>query len=246
MSLTTNALKYTILPKISIDEFHPKAGTEDGVIVVAFYFRDQEPANDLNTFIQRGFIDTLDVDVSPSTDEDGNYLLFVELERNNGFPGVFKQLLRDIRNVTGKVDWAVSVFGTDQVYSLADTGLFSKIITDPNEYKRVRRSEPDYTNVMESIFSGTLVSEMTLVGNQLTINSHGGRLIAVVEDAGEFDVVMGRNFLSESAYNLTNPSHEARILERMAGNVQVMTVGDYLCLYRDGTAALLSKPELVY
>lgn len=246
MSLTTDALKHTILPKISIDEFHPKAGTEDGVIVVAFYFRDQEPANDLNTFIQRGFIDTLGVDVSPSTDESGNYLLFVELERSKSFPGVFKQLLRDIKNVTGKVDWEIKVLGTDRVYSLTDAGLFSNIITNPAAYKRARQTEPNHSDVMESIFADTLVSGMTVVGKQLTIETHGGRLVAEVEDAGEFDVVMGRNFLSESACNLTNPSHEARILERLVGNVQVMEVGDYFCLYRGGTAALLSKLELVY
>ena len=62
MSLKNGDLAGTILPEVSIDEFQPKAGDEQDVIVVAFYLDDQTPADDLNTFIQRGFIDTLDVE----------------------------------------------------------------------------------------------------------------------------------------------------------------------------------------
>jgi hypothetical protein len=58
----------TLLPDVSIDEFEPKAGNDEDVIVVAFHLNDKDPADDLNTFIQRGFIDTLDVEVSPNTE----------------------------------------------------------------------------------------------------------------------------------------------------------------------------------
>ena len=82
MSLKNEDLKGTILPTVSIDEFEPKAGDNENVIVVAFYLIDQDPAEDLNTFIQRGVVDTLDVEVSPNTDDDGRYLVFVEMARN--------------------------------------------------------------------------------------------------------------------------------------------------------------------
>ena len=72
MSLKNGDLHGTLKPKVSIDEFEPKAGEDNDVIVVAFYLDDEDPAKDLNTFIQRGFIDTLDVEVSPNTDDEGN------------------------------------------------------------------------------------------------------------------------------------------------------------------------------
>ena len=74
MSLKNGDLAGTVLQEVSIDEFEPKAGDDLEVIVVAFYLTDEAPAEDLNTFIQRGFIDTLDVEVSPNTDEEGRYL----------------------------------------------------------------------------------------------------------------------------------------------------------------------------
>ena len=247
MSLKADDLKNTILPKISIDQFHPKAGTEEDVIVVAFYFRDQEPANDMNTFIQRGFIDTLDVDVSPSTDEDGHYLLFVEFERNKEFSGNFLSLLKDIKNVTGPVDWRITTQGSNgKEYSLADKGLFNTVITDPKEYKQRNRIAAEHTSVLESIFAASLVSQVSVSGNVLTLKTPGTTVIALVEDAGPHDVIMGRNFLSESAYSLTNAPYEARVIERMAGNVQTVAVGGYLCVYRDGNCALLSNTEVVY
>ena len=40
--------------KVSIAEFKPKTGTEEDVIVIGFYVKDEEPAKDLAKFIERG------------------------------------------------------------------------------------------------------------------------------------------------------------------------------------------------
>lgn len=250
MSLKPEDLKGTMLPKISVDHFHPKAGTEEDVVVVAFYFRDQEPANDLNTFIQRGFIDTLDVDVSPSTDEDGNYLLFVELPRNANFPKVFRQLLRDIKNVAGSVDWEVKVFGDETSHRLSDENLFAALKTDPAEYKQHRRAETlsEHTSTLHRIFEGTLVTSVQVTGDRLTIGANGATLSAVIEDSGMHDVVIGRNFLQESAIQLQDTAPETRALARMAGaeHVQVVQFQNCVCVHGHGHSALLKNVEFVY
>ena len=99
-----NSLKGTVLDQITIDEFTPKSGVSEEVAVVSFYAKDDEPAQDLNTYIQRGYIEVIDAEVSPNPDKDGNYLVFVEIERNQHFLDVFLRLVKDIENLTGSLD----------------------------------------------------------------------------------------------------------------------------------------------
>ena len=71
-----------VSPVVSIDAFEPKSGKGKNVVVVAFRVSDEEPAQDLASFIEKGVHDLLDTEVSPTVDEDGMYLVFVEIKRD--------------------------------------------------------------------------------------------------------------------------------------------------------------------
>ena len=75
-------LQHLILNKVSIDQFEPKSGDEKEVLVMGLYSKDEEPAQDLARFIERGYIGVNDTEVSPGPDEDGNYMVFVEMKKN--------------------------------------------------------------------------------------------------------------------------------------------------------------------
>jgi hypothetical protein len=248
MSLKNGDLAGTILPDVSIDEFEPKAGDEKDVIVVAFYLNDQNPAEDLNTFIQRGFIDTLDVEVSPNTDEEGRYLVFVEMSRDDTFPNKFQALLKDVGNLTGSMDWTVKTYLADgQSFAYNDPELFNYLILQPEAY--VPKDEFKMKDMKESInqfFKESLVSGLTLEGNVVTLTHNKRKIVAEVVDVGDYDVVIGRNFLSESAFGVGKNPHEANVLQSMLGNCNVLPLGKYLCVNRDDTVMLLKNTQLDY
>lgn len=248
MSLTPNDLKGTILPEISIDEFEPKAGDNKDVIVVAFYLKDLDPAEDLNTFIQRGFIDTLDVEVSPSTDEDGRYLVFVEMSRNETFPSKLQALLKDVENLSGKTEWKVKTYLTDdRLFDLNDPELFNYVITVPGEY--VPKDEFNMKNIKEDIktfFNASLITGLTINGNTITISGNRAKVIAEVVDVGDYDVVIGRNFLSESAFKVGQNPHEAKVLISILGNYQVLPIGKFLCINSDDRVMLIKNTQIQY
>ena len=54
---------------VSIAEFKPKTGTEEDVIVLGFFVKDEEPAKDLAKFIERGVTPMLDTEVSPNPND---------------------------------------------------------------------------------------------------------------------------------------------------------------------------------
>ncbi len=248
MSLKNDDLRGMILDKISIDEFEPKAGETKNVIVVAFYLSDEDPAEDLNTFIQRGFIDTIDVEVSPSTDEDGNYLVFVEMERNDTFPNKFQALLKDIENVTGKMDWKIKTYlSGDVVFNLNDPELFNYLVVDPEKYvTKDKFKMDDMKESIEEFLKSSLISHLTIDGNIVTLSGNRSTIVTEVIDVGDYDTVIGRNFLSESAFKIDKNPHEARVLERMLGDYHILPIGEYLCVNRDDRVMLLKNTELNY
>lgn len=248
MSLKNGDLAGTILPDVSIDEFEPKAGNDADVIVVAFHLKDKEPADDLNTFIQRGFIDTLDVEVSPNTDEEGRYLVFVEMSRDDTFPNKFQALLKDVKNVAGDMEWEVKTYLADErVFAPNDPELFNFLIIDPKLY--VPKDEFKMKEMKESIdefFKASLVSDLTIDGNRVKLVSRNRSIIAEVVDVGDYDTVIGRNFLSESAFAVGKSPFEATVLSGILGNCHIIPIGDYLCVSRDNQVMLLKNTEIYY
>lgn len=248
MSLNHGDLKGTVLPDISIDEYEPKAGNTKDVIVVAFHANDQAPAEDLNTFIQRGFIDTLDVEVSPSTDAEGRYLVFVEMGRDDTFPNKFQALLKDIENLTDETEWKIKTYlSDDRVFDFNDPDLYNFVITDPELY--VPKDEFKMKEVKEGIiqfFKESMMENLTIDGNTVTVSGNGKRIVAEVVDVGDYDTVVGRNFLSESAFGVGQNSYEGNVLMGMLGNCQVLPLGKFLCVSRDDTVMLLSNAHFEY
>jgi hypothetical protein len=246
MSLKYNDLVGTIQPNISLDEFEPKSGETVDIIVVAFYLTDQDPANDLNTFIQRGIIDTESVEVSPNTDEEGRYLVFVEMERNDAFANKFQALVKDVENVAGKLDWKVKPYLSEITYKFNDPELFNFIITDPEKY--VPKEKFDMKNIVEGIDSflkSTLVTHCDINENELTIRYNRDKVITEVVDVGDYDTVIGRNFLAESGFNLT-PTFETNMLSKLLGNCEVLPIDNYMLLCNNNKVMLIKNIQIVY
>ncbi len=248
MSLKNGDLSGTVLPDVSIDEFEPKAGDEKDVIVVAFYLNDQNPAEDLNTFIQRGFIDTLDVEVSPNTDEEGRYLVFVEMSRDDTFPNKFQALLKDVGNLTGNMDWDVKTYlADDRTFKYNDPELYNYLILQPEAY--VPKDEFKMQDMKESIndfFKASYMSGLTIDGNTVIVYGGSRGVVMEVVDIGDYDTVIGRNFLSESAFGVSQVPYEAKVLQGIIGDCQILPLGKYLCVSRDEQVMLLKNTQLHY
>lgn len=247
MSLKNGDLAGTILPEISIDEFEPKAGENLDVIVVAFYLTDEEPAEDLNTFIQRGFIDALDVEVSPNTDEEGRYLVFVEMSRDDSFPNKFQALVKDVENVAGEMDWKVKTYFSDgQSFAFNDPELYRYVIIDPAQYvpKEDFKVE-DTKEKIKEFFSKSYATNLTISGNIVTVAGMRHKVVMEVVDVGDYDTVIGRNFLSESAFGVERNPYESKVLQAILGTCQILPLGKYLCVNNGDQVLLLQNTQLI-
>lgn len=81
-SLKAGDLKLLVSHIFEVDSYRSKMGDDKDVVVLSFTVEDREPANDLVSFIEKGYQFVLDADVTPGELPSGQYKVFVELERN--------------------------------------------------------------------------------------------------------------------------------------------------------------------
>ena len=94
---------------VSVAEFKPKTGTEEDVIVIGFYVKDEAPALDLAKFIERGVTSIIDTEVSPNPNDVGMYIVFVEVE-NKDLMKTTMSLINDIHGLVKVKEWALKFY----------------------------------------------------------------------------------------------------------------------------------------
>ena len=237
MGLRHNELEGMILPLVSVDEFEPKSGTNEEVIVVSFFAKDELPAYDLDDFIDKSVVEFLDSEVSPNPNEDGQYLIFVEFKRQPNFWLKLFNLVEDVENVTGKQDWQIQPYLVDELYGLYDDALRDVVITKEEDY--VPKAEFDVT-VEDYVEDSDL---LTFEQDESHIKMGGPYGSVVVEYAGfdKTDRIIERLRLNESHIDLLGTSAMQTALRRMLGEGwDVTTIDNYHLITKDGADKTLA------
>lgn len=99
-SLQFKDLEGLVKPTVHVDEFSSKMGDDDDVIVISFFVRDAQAAQDLMSWFEKGYDFVLDADRSPGEIKTGRYLVYVEIRRRSTAGGHVEQLLDDLNTLT--------------------------------------------------------------------------------------------------------------------------------------------------
>ena len=136
--LEQNDLMRLVHDEMHIDEFKSKLGRDEDVCVVSFKVKGKEPAQDLMNFIEKGYDWVIDADVSSGEMDDGDYIVFVECERDDAIPRNIIEMMKDVMNVTGQKtsQWRVRYRGGREDHPLSVDSLKEMIPTNPAEYKK--------------------------------------------------------------------------------------------------------------
>lgn len=159
-----------VIPKISLDEFSPKTGDNKDVIVVGFYVDDLEPAKDLSNFIEAGAYQTLDCEASPAANDEGHYMVFVEMKRNDEIYEKIDKILHDVENLSGKLAWTVKPYYADEDFKLQEDTWKSFVIVDPDMYvdkktfqqNKIQAEESAYKENLGNFLIDSLMSNVNL------------------------------------------------------------------------------------
>jgi hypothetical protein len=131
-------LKRLVHTELHCDEFKSKLGRDEDVVVISFKVVGKEPATDLVNFIEKGYDWIIDADVSSGEMDDGDYIVFVECERNSSVPENIIEMMTDIMNLTGQQleQWRVRYYKDHTDHPLNISSLKKLIPTSAEEYQR--------------------------------------------------------------------------------------------------------------
>lgn len=131
--------------EVHIDQFKSKMGNDEDIVVISFKITDKEPALDLVDFVEKGYDWVLDADTSSGEKEDGDYIVFVEIERTEEVPEQIVKMLTDIINLVdfdySDWRWRYSKELTDRVPTAEE---FRAVIPlSPEDYRAKFKSAQD-------------------------------------------------------------------------------------------------------
>ena len=223
MGLKINDLEDLILPTISIDEFESKI--ESDAIVVAFYAKDQEPAEDLSQFIESGMYGVLDTEVSPGTDQEGNYAVFVEFLRNEEFPKKIKTILNSIKPLTGNDNWQFTYIGNYEK-------IIDFSIESVKKFIRLHKKDED----IKEFFKESMLDYLDVNSNKLVLGRNNYKKSYNIVDFGSsIKCLLESNKIQDQAFDLSNPVlWECNKLKNLLGsNWDINKINEYYILSKN-------------
>ena len=133
-SLRKNDLQHLVKKVFEIDAYQSKLGNDKNIVVLSFTVESEDPAKDLENFIEMGYDFVLDADVSPGETDDGKYIVFVEVERNRHTAENIAELLDGIERLTGIPDMRFRYFKSFESHDATIENLSSIIPIDIDSY----------------------------------------------------------------------------------------------------------------
>lgn len=137
-----------ILPQLTIDEFSSKMGEDDHVVVVSFFIKNQQAADDLVNWFETGYDFVLDADRSPGMIKDNRYVVFVELERRSRTGDHIQDLLNDLDTLTDidPQEWTAKY--KDQTWKFNIENYKQHVPLSPLQYRQEK--EQDLNKIREA------------------------------------------------------------------------------------------------
>jgi hypothetical protein len=145
-------LKRLLHPKIHIDEFTSKMGDDADILVLSFKLLEKQPANDLMSFIERGYDWVLDADISTGELDDGDYLVFVEMKRSPIAAKQIVELIEDILNLSDQKfdEWRFQYQKSKLEYPVSAENLRKIVPLTAEEYIKKYNKDDDINSLKES------------------------------------------------------------------------------------------------
>lgn len=234
MTLQAGDLKFLVDNILEIDSYKSKMGDDANIITVSFSVKNQQAADDLNEFIEKGYSFVLDSDVTVGEQSDGMYKVFVEIERNKQAADNIFEIIDGVSKLSTVEDFRYRYYKNFRSEELTLENLTNDVPTDPNTYG-ITATESNLNNY-KNFFSRSYLEESYMKGNTLFIKKP-------YADPVTFDFIdftTSKNLRIDEAFNV-NAFPEILFLTKYIGDYNISKYGDKLVLENQGFALVVKR-----
>lgn len=236
--LHSGDLKEFVSDLFTVDQYKSKMGNDGDVVVLGFRVKEKYPAMDLVEFIEKGYTYVLDADMSAGEEYDGQYQVFVELERNKNLPRNLRHLLDGIGQLTDNYDWRFRYQKSSNSVEFNDETVMENIPMTPEEYDN-KILEIKTTDVQEFFDQGSvdiaLESDNTLTFSKTYSGDVTTKFVSIGDYEDVKQTLPGALSLDESSQSQT------MFLHKYLGNYDINKIGDKFLIRNGGRAIVIQK-----
>lgn len=233
-------LQYLVSNIFTIDRFKSKMGEDKDVVVLGFKVKAKHPAIDLMEFIEKGYQFVLDSDMSSGEEHDGEYQVFVEIERTSNLPNQIQSLLNGVSQLTDNYDWKFRYQKSNGLIPFNREKIVEHVPLSSTDYdkKILEMKNQEVNNFFDQgAIDGVYVDE----NNSMTFKKpFFGDLHMKLIDMGKYNK-LEKNL--QGAINLDeNSQSQVYFLQKYLGNYEINKIGDKF-LIRNGNYAVIAEKD---
>lgn len=237
-NLHANDLRHFVKKVFDIDSYRSKIGDDQDVVVLTFTVAQEDPAKDLENFIEMGYDFVLDADCSPGETDDGNYKVFVEIERSKHVAAQIREIVDGVEKLTGEEKLRFRYFKSFRSQEASEENLAAEIPMDADAYKIAteRRKLDNFSN----FFTNSYADELAVVNESISFKR-------VYGDTIKFNIITSGT--RKEVYEATkgpimlegNSMAEVMFLSKYIGNYNITKISDTFIFENSGWAVALKR-----
>ena len=236
--LRSGDLKNYVSEVFTVDRYSSKMGEDSDVVVLGFRVREKNPAIDMMEFIEKGYPFILDADISAGEENDGQYQVFVEIERTLDLTEQLTDLLNGIGQLCDCRDWKFRYQKADQSVEFNEDSITKNIPLTKEDYtaKVLSIKESDIKQFFNQGATNVTIDET----NMLTFKRpYAGDIQAKFIAIGDYDIVKntvpGKLSLDEASQS------QMFFLAKYLGNYDINKIGNKFLIRNESKAIVIEK-----
>lgn len=237
-SLRANDLQGMVKKVFDVDSYRSKIGDDEDIVVLCFTVDYEDPAKDLENFIEMGYEFVLDADVSPGETDDGTYKVFVELERNRHVGQQIIEILKGVELLTGMPDMRFRYFKGFKSQDATLENLEATIPMDKNSYDIATKG-----NVLENFsnfFANSYVDKIDVIEESISFKrTFSDKLTFKILTSGSIAEI--HSTIKGPVMLESKDMAEVMFLTKCIGNYNITKVGSSFIFENNGYAVVLEK-----
>jgi hypothetical protein len=237
--LRSGDLRDYVSEVFTVDRYSSKMGEDQDIVVLGFRVREKNPAIDMMEFIEKGYPFILDADMSAGEENDGQYQVFVEIERTPELTEQLRQLLRGIGQLCDCKDWHFKYQKNSNIIEFTEDTVAKNIPLTKEEYQAKVLSIKE--NDIKEFFDQGAADVSLDENNLLTFRRpYAGDIQAQFISIGDYenvkDTVPGKLSLDEASQS------QMFFLAKYLGNYEFNKIGNKF-LIRNGSKAIVIEKD---
>ncbi len=222
----------------TVDQYKSKMGEDSDVIVLGFRVRDKNPAIDMMEFIERGYDFILDADMSAGEEHDGQYQVFVEIQRTPELKTQLKELLNGVGQLCSCREWKFRYQKDSKSLEFNEDNISEAIPMTREDYES-KIMEIKNNDIREFFDQGIVNVALESDSNLIFSKQYAGDIAAKFIAIGDYEdvkkTVPGPLSLDESSQS------QMFFLAKYIGNYEINKIGKQFLIRNGDKAVVIEK-----